>query len=618
MRSKIIAAMATLILLSACSLSGDITPPPGYESPTLSAQETVYPIVPADQESGAAIFAQECASCHGELGAGNGPKSTALPVDVPAIGTREVSFDAHPVEWYNVVTNGRLERGMPPFASLSDRNRWDVVAYTLAMHTSQEQLDSARAVYLLQCQGCHGRAGEGTDGQNVPDWTQPERLAQFSEEELFQVLTHGSGDMPAFGDTLDSGQRLALVAYARSLSFASASRSATTESTATPETGDEGAASTLAAPAEITASQPEKVTLSGEVVRPSGEDIPAGLEATLSAYDDMQLSFTQTAALGKDGSFRFKDIELSEGRVFLVAVSVQGVDFYSDALQSNELTGGQETQLVITIYEVSHDISLLRGERLHVFFDFTDPEMVQVVELLTFSNPGEAVVAPASPGGVLLSFKLPSGATHLQFEDGTLGDGTYVQTADGFGVSAVYAPAEDYQVLFAYNLPFNRKSDLELELPLDITRAVLMVPAKGVRIKSDSLENAGQSDMEGIQLQLYTSTDLAANTPLKFTLSGRPSEGAEFNAGSTTSLIVGIGAFMLVSAGAVVSLLRRRKTEAMAEEILEGENPEALMDAIIALDDRRRSGELEEAAYRTRRGELKQRLQQLLGEKGTK
>jgi hypothetical protein len=44
-----------------------------------------------------------------------------------------------------------------------------------------------------------------------------------------------------------------------------------------------------------------------------------------------------------------------------------------------------------------------------------------------------------------------------------------------------------------------------------------------------------------------------------------------------------------------------------------GESAEEIMDAIIALDDRYRAGELPDAAYQERRRELKARLRKKVG-----
>ena len=39
-----------------------------------------------------------------------------------------------------MVTLGNIENFMPPFASLSDQERWDVVAYAQSLSTTSEQI----------------------------------------------------------------------------------------------------------------------------------------------------------------------------------------------------------------------------------------------------------------------------------------------------------------------------------------------------------------------------------------------------------------------------------------------------------------------------------------------
>jgi len=637
MKRPIFFAAAILVfILSACSLAEDITPPPDYQAPTQNTVATVYPIVPPDLVRGAAIFSEKCAPCHGDQGRGNGSMASNLSVEVPAIGTSEVALSALPVDWFNLVTNGRMERSMPPFKSLDDRDRWDVVAYALSLHTTQVQLDSAKAIYGQQCQNCHGPQGKGDGekaaGQNMPDWSQPERLAQLSEEKLFQSITTGIGSMPAYRDTLSDEQRLGLAAYVRSLTFASPGMLASSVSTPTPiptaeSTAASNPASTAAATseastgstldgtptAEAAASQVQKTTITGKITSASGT-LPIGLVATLRAFDGMVSADSKTAQVAADGSYSFADVELVENRVFMVTVTVDGVDYNSDPLHSSDVTPGQPANLPITIYEKSNDATLLRGDRLHVFFDFTDAQKVQVVELLIFSNPGQQVIAPAKDGDALLNFKLPAGATDLQFQDGTLGDGVYLQTADGFGVSQAYTPAEGYQILFAYNLPYDRKGNFEFFVPIDVAEAIVMVPQEGVRMKSDQLTDAGSRPVQGINLQLYTTSNLTPENALKLSLSGRPAQGATVNSGSTTTMLIGIGAFVLVGATGAAFYINRRRKQVEPEEIREEETPETLMDAIITLDDQRRAGELSEEAYISRRSELKQRLQRLTGQ----
>ena len=125
--------VAAGLLLAGCNLTlaEDIEPPPDYVPPTpMPTLGPLYPASSPDVQKGAAIFAERCTPCHGATGLGDGPQSMQLPVAVPGIGLPEVARRSSPAEWFKMVTQGNLDRFMPPFASaLSDQERWDVVAY---------------------------------------------------------------------------------------------------------------------------------------------------------------------------------------------------------------------------------------------------------------------------------------------------------------------------------------------------------------------------------------------------------------------------------------------------------------------------------------------------------
>jgi len=138
------------ILLTACNftLAEDVTPPPNYVPPTPAP--TLGPLFPAQApstENGAAIFAEKCAPCHGATGLGDGPQGIQLGVTVPAFGLPEIARPASPAQWYTTVTRGNMERFMPPFASLSDQQRWDVVAYAMTLHTSEEEIAKGKGLF---------------------------------------------------------------------------------------------------------------------------------------------------------------------------------------------------------------------------------------------------------------------------------------------------------------------------------------------------------------------------------------------------------------------------------------------------------------------------------------
>ncbi len=165
MRSAAATLIVLTFVLAGCSLAGDITPPPGLATaqaaatvppatlaPTDSGVVTAGPATPAaaptlpavpaaegiDLARGQSIWQEKCAPCHGLTGQSDGAMTANLTSAPPKLGDPQIARDARPAAWYDVVTNGRMDRLMPAFASLSDAERWDAVAYALTLGTTAE------------------------------------------------------------------------------------------------------------------------------------------------------------------------------------------------------------------------------------------------------------------------------------------------------------------------------------------------------------------------------------------------------------------------------------------------------------------------------------------------
>ncbi len=102
------------------------------------------PTQPLDTARGHRIYAQNCLSCHGETGRGNGPSAASLGIAVPKIGVARETPDLTPSLAYNVVSVGVRGTPMPEFASShSPQDRWEVVNYVYTMRGQRMQLPSA-------------------------------------------------------------------------------------------------------------------------------------------------------------------------------------------------------------------------------------------------------------------------------------------------------------------------------------------------------------------------------------------------------------------------------------------------------------------------------------------
>ena len=644
-----------VVVLSACSLAADITPPPGSElQPTQQATNalvasSVYPIVPPDLEYGAKLYSKECAPCHGTSGRGDGPQASQLSVPVAPLGLSDSSRQSTPAEWYTLVTQGNLEKFMPPFSNLTDRQRWDVVAYAMSLSTSDELIAQGKKLYQENCTSCHGQSGKG-DGPDVgklstqpTDLTDQSLMAQTSPSSLFQAISSGvAPDMPEYTSTLDVNERWALTDYLRSLTFALPVASTNAYPPPTDNAGTSSSQNAYPAPQEspqpvvtesseitstniVSPTAPFYGTVSVQLLNGSGGDAPSDVPVILYGFDNMQNTYSETLSTGVNGVFTFTNVLMPEGRVFMAGTDYASGTYGSDIATVDPAT--PELKLQITVFETTTDVSVLTTDRVHIFFDFTDPQNPQIIEVFIISNPSKQAVISSTEGGTVVTFPLPAGYTNLQFQDGALGD-RYVEVPEGFADTMTVKPGVgNYQVIFAFQIPYNRKFDFAQNMFLPTSAEVVMIPDNGIKVVSSQLQDGGTRDFQGSSYHTYNGSSLPAGSALEFTMSGKPKQtGAPtVSTGTSQNLAIGLGIFGLALVVAGLWLFRQSRIKAARQksaEVLETglaesqldtmpEDEETLMDAIIALDDQYHAGNLPEEAYLERRADLKEKLRKI-------
>jgi high-affinity iron transporter len=87
------------------------------------------PPAPADPARGAALFAAECASCHGPQGRGDGPAGQALDPRPADFHDAERMDHATPLRFYHALRFGIEGTGMPSFAALAEEDLWALAHY---------------------------------------------------------------------------------------------------------------------------------------------------------------------------------------------------------------------------------------------------------------------------------------------------------------------------------------------------------------------------------------------------------------------------------------------------------------------------------------------------------
>ena len=590
MRFPLLLVLSSVLFLSACnfSLAADVTPPPGYKAPTAVEEPTeassgpLYPLTAPDPGRGEPIYLEKCAPCHGESGLGDGPQAADLPNPVTAIGTTDIARHGAPSAWFKIVTQGNIERFMPPFRSLTDGQRWDVVAYAQNLSVSAENLALGEQLYQANCAECHGSSGHG-DGPGavgfpdpLPDFTSLEYQAVRSNNEWFEAIKNGvpSKGMPAFGERLGEDEQWALADYLRSLMYAAPGSASETqpETIATPQ-----AALTetlpLTSTTGLTATQGLSETqalgvITGLVTNPSGADLPVGNLITLHAFDMASLVYTMTTPLNDDGSYLFENLDMPAGRSFFTTLDFDGIT-YGSQFASAEQDGGT-LDMPISVYPSTSDPSIAVVDRLHYFFEFIDEQTLRVSELYIVINPSTETLVAGEEGVPVLSFTIPAEATNLQFSNEDMMSGIIAPSENGFDIVAPLRPTseEGLPILFSYDMPYDRK--LELSRPVDLltNAVVILVPAETIKVKSDQIEDGGTRDMQGVQFQMYTGGNLAAGTTLDLTITGKPASSAAAGvaSSSTTGILIGIGALGIVLLVAGLWLYRRNLAEQPGDE----------------------------------------------------
>ena len=77
-------------------------------------------------------------------------------------------------------------------------------------------------VYQIYCQPCHGGAGKGdglvaTRGFPPPPSFLADHALRLTDEEMFQIVSHGQKNMPSYAAQVPREDRWAAIAYVRSL-----------------------------------------------------------------------------------------------------------------------------------------------------------------------------------------------------------------------------------------------------------------------------------------------------------------------------------------------------------------------------------------------------------------
>ncbi|MEK7441029.1 MAG: c-type cytochrome [Chloroflexota bacterium] len=601
MIKKIILSLSFIFVLAACSLADDVTPPPGFKP---QVQSTLAPsqmpnakVTPVDVSNaapsslpspslGAALYAKNCTRCHGVNGAGDGQLVAQIPFPLPNFTKPDLARTTTPQKWYGAITNGNLDRIMPPWQTLSDSERWNLVSYLYTLSTPPNQIESGRKVYESNCQSCHGSNGKGGVPEVKVDFTNQSYVVKKSNNDLFEAISKVTAHKL---ESVNESDRRTAIDYVRSLSYD-----------------------------VVPVVQANKGAVSGKISNgtPDGK-VPADQPIVLNIFDNFQPTESITVTAKMDGAFIFNDVKMNDGRAFILSTKYNGITYVSDV---GSVTAGTTTyDLPIQIFEVTNDSGAVRIEQMHIVFEF-DSGNASVGELYVISNLGDRAYAAAKLGDPTLNFALPSGYKNLQFEDGDIGD-RYKLTADGFAdTQAVRPGASNYQIVSQYLLPYSDALTFTQKIFYTTNNLSILIPDVGVTLSGGGFTDMGVRDIQGTKFRTYTSNGAKAGDVIKFDLKGKPTLNANAAAPSsttdtTTALIGGLALGLALS---IVALYYWNTKNAQTPQSATvnvkhiSKRRDELVAEIADLDEGFENGEYSEAEYKKEREKLKAELRRVM------
>ncbi|MEZ4766927.1 MAG: c-type cytochrome [Caldilineales bacterium] len=577
------------------------------------------PPVPPSAVRGKTLFAENCAPCHGDTGLGDGPSASGLPNGVPALADPVLAQPASMQDWFEVTKEGRMDRMMPPWKNrLNDEQIWDVVAYAYSLHVPEASLDQGEAIWQEQCSQCHGQAGAG-DGPDalannwqMPDLSNLDVATGRSDEQWFQAVSNGGGNMPAFAGTLTEDERWAAVHFARTFSYE---------------------------PARTPALASGDGQLSGRVVNnTAGGSITEGAPVRLFPFESFEERRPLETTVGPDGTFTFDGLPAGSDYANIRTTDYSGLPFGSNVITIP--TDTLKVDVTVPVWDTSSTPGDIRVELAQMFVESHQGNLL-IGELYRVAQDGDRVYTgseAAAPGrNAVLKFSVPPEATALVLDGGEIGD-RFVRTNDAVIDTQPLYPGRT-QILMRYLLPYSGTSaDFERDLTYPVDNLSVLV-AEGPSVDTDLTE----ADQQTVQDQLWNNfvgTNLAAGQKISLRLKGLDRAEAAANAApagpALTTAVVAYHPPIVAAVALVMGVLAvvvfaaylwRRQPAPVAAAVLASEPRSAgitaadarqnLLQSIAMLDDRYAAGELDDASYTALRTAEKRRLVQMSGPSAT-
>ena len=178
----------------------------------------LLPVFRPDSAEGARVFAQACASCHGDAGRGDGVAGVGLDPPPSNLTDRGMLSDQSPLDFYRKVLIGVSGTAMPGFEGrLTEDEIWSVAWHATRMRYSAADVANGEALFWSRCPDCPRDDRLLLAAQLPSAAADADVAAATSDEELLRAM---QVSVVASDQTSGNPFDESLVAFLRTLPFA--------------------------------------------------------------------------------------------------------------------------------------------------------------------------------------------------------------------------------------------------------------------------------------------------------------------------------------------------------------------------------------------------------------
>lgn len=459
---------------------------PVTAAPPLQGPETVPSL-----GSGAALWLENCAPCHGISGRGDGEVASASSLPPPDLTDTVAARRRSLSVIFDTTKNGRLEGLMPPWGNvLSDQEIWDVSAYVWSLANPVEDRRAGAEVFAEACAACHGETGQGDGPQAsgvLPDLSDAAAIAGQSEADWLAGLEATFDGVHAVAADLSQDERWQALAYARSLSFDIPARDG---------------------------------TLSGRVINATLGQAQGDIPVTLHVMRGQSEVETFTTQAGDDGAFTFSGLDTDHSLLYEVEASYNGLTYFADDV-AVFTPDAQELAVEVKVYETTNNDAAITIKQMHQILTF-NPEALLVLQLYVFANNGDRTyVGTMGADGLAETVRVGVPVQAMQVSVPEAGDFAGIRRAgENYVSDAPVIGGGELQVVVTYAVP-RTEDALTLAVPAlyDVEAINVLVQDQGASLESEQLTFVEQRMVQGDPFDVYRGQGLQAGQSLTVRLS---------------------------------------------------------------------------------------------------